>query len=219
MSETDVGKTFDKAFGVAFGERRKQEDTTQATVAKVARRFGLDWKAVTVTQLERGYRRWKPVEVILAALILELAEGVGGSDASPPTLPGLLREMGPPFSRFDGLAQGTVTGLDLDHAYIVTDVDIDEFLTGDPARANETDETERNVASRLGVTSERLTFTARRLWNRSLTDERDQRVTQRVGLTARQTQAVRGHVTRALIEELRTELERSAGKRPRTLRA
>ena len=123
--------------------------------AQAARRLGLDWKAVTVTQLEKGHRHWKPVEVLLAALVLELAEGVGGSDASPPTLPALLGEMGPPWSRFDGLALGTITGLDVDHEYIVTDVDDVDFLTGDAARGRrgrnrrqDRDAARRDIASR-----------------------------------------------------------------------
>jgi hypothetical protein len=237
---------FDDAFGRVMARRRADLGATQAMVARAARKVGLNWKAVTVTQLEKGLRHWKPEEVLFAALILELVEGVGGSDASPPTVPELLSEIEEPAgSVLAGLARGTKTGLDFDFGDIVTDVtgsrqpldyallDEDEHvaaearrrairrtwpsLTEDQVAAAEADangEAEGKAAQRLRVTTEDIALAAQHRWNRSLTDERDVRVAQRVGdkvVAPRAMQGMRGHVTRKLVAELRTELDAIMG--------
>ncbi len=65
-------------------------------------------------------------------------------------------------------------------------------------------ESEQKAARRLGVSAEEVAVAARRLWGQGLTAERDERVArQRAELEGRSLQAVRGHVTRALLQELR----------------
>jgi hypothetical protein len=57
----------------------------------------------------------------------------------------------------------------------------------------------------LGVEPLAVAKAARKLWDRSLTEERDRRLERR-DATPRSVQALRGHVTRALIAELRGAL-------------
>jgi transcriptional regulator with XRE-family HTH domain len=61
---------------------------------------------------------------------------------------------------------------------------------------------ERKAAAVLGVEPEAIAKAARKLWGRSLPEERDARLTAR-GATPRTTQALRGHATRELLSELR----------------
>lgn len=63
---------------------------------------------------------------------------------------------------------------------------------------------EVKAAARLGMTPLALTQAAIRLWGRSLSAERDRRVGLQVTekLDSRSVQALRGHITRALLAEI-----------------
>jgi transcriptional regulator with XRE-family HTH domain len=71
-------------------------------------------------------------------------------------------------------------------------------------------EAEQKAARRLGVPVLAVALEARRRWGRSLTAERDGRVATQLGAQAdrRRLQAVRGHVSRTLLAELRGLPER-----------
>ena len=74
---------------------------------------------------------------------------------------------------------------------------------------------EIKAARRLGVSEVEITAVARRLWDRTLTAERNARVAERApkDATQRTLQAHRGHVTRSLVAELAAELdEHTRGK-------
>jgi transcriptional regulator with XRE-family HTH domain len=66
---------------------------------------------------------------------------------------------------------------------------------------------EQKAARRLRTFSLAVATTARKRWERSFTEERDRRVTEQApaDATPATLQALRGHVTRALLEELRQE--------------
>lgn len=76
-------------------------------------------------------------------------------------------------------------------------------------------ESERKVAARLGVDSVVVARGAWVCWGHSLVDERDARVRAQVpeNAAARTIQAARGHVSRALVNELRQAL---ADRKPTT---
>jgi transcriptional regulator with XRE-family HTH domain len=79
---------------------------------------------------------------------------------------------------------------------------------------------EQQAARGLRVSAFAVALAARRLWNRSLTEQRDDRLAQhrRGAPSARRLQALRGHHTRALLVELRPLLRavpRRRRKRPR----
>jgi hypothetical protein len=65
------------------------------------------------------------------------------------------------------------------------------------------------AAQRLRVTPEAIREGAYRLWGKSLTEERDERVKAKASpdATPRTLQAIRGHITRVMIEELRPALK------------
>jgi transcriptional regulator with XRE-family HTH domain len=68
---------------------------------------------------------------------------------------------------------------------------------------------EMKAARKLRVDPQAISETAERLWGHSLAGERDQRVRAQAaeGASARSIQALRGHVTRALLEEIGDNLE------------
>ena len=77
------------------------------------------------------------------------------------------------------------------------------------ADADSEREAEQDAARKLEVDALWLSVAAHRLWDRSLTDERDHRAHERAGVDAspRSLQAHRGLVTRELLEELEPLLE------------
>lgn len=78
--------------------------------------------------------------------------------------------------------------------------------TGGPARLNHADEGLSRAAERLGLTVDELEQAAHRLWGRTLYSEREARLS--ISDDSRANQAKRGHVTRALLRELRAYLDR-----------
>lgn len=72
----------------------------------------------------------------------------------------------------------------------------------DPAVARNLD-AEIKAARRLLVTPDEIAQRAIRLWGHSLTDERERRLNRTEGMDRRSVQALRGHVTRQLVAELR----------------
>jgi hypothetical protein len=72
---------------------------------------------------------------------------------------------------------------------------------------DEVSDAERHAARKLGMTSERLSVAARRRWGRTLSQERDRRLSERTDdASPRSRQALRGHITRELMAELEEEL-------------
>jgi hypothetical protein len=69
-------------------------------------------------------------------------------------------------------------------------------------------EAELKAARALGLAPLKLVHIAHRLWGRTLTAERERRLAERLTSTtsARAAQAMRGHITRSLLAELRHEL-------------
>jgi hypothetical protein len=80
-------------------------------------------------------------------------------------------------------------------------------------------EAEQKAAARLGITPMAVAQAAAKRWGRSFTAERDRRAGERqpADVSARTLQALRGHVARALLEELRQAgLGRRKAKRAKT---
>jgi transcriptional regulator with XRE-family HTH domain len=76
---------------------------------------------------------------------------------------------------------------------------------------------ESKAAAKLGTDAKYVTVAAFGLWRRSLTEERDRRLSDRVAddISARSRQAARGHITRELLSELEPAIRRHVkrGKR------
>jgi hypothetical protein len=71
-------------------------------------------------------------------------------------------------------------------------------------------EAEQRAARKFGVDVDQVAAAAERRWGRGLSEERDVRLRQRVGkdMAPQQVRAVRGHVTRELLEEIREAVVR-----------
>ena len=85
----------------------------------------------------------------------------------------------------------------------------------DRALAAAAGEAERKAARKLGVPPQVVSVAAYARWGRSLTEERDRRVAAQTvapqttgGIKPRTLQALRGHVTRALLDELARSIPR-----------
>ncbi|WP_406639240.1 helix-turn-helix domain-containing protein [Amycolatopsis sp. WGS_07] len=78
----------------------------------------------------------------------------------------------------------------------------------DSALHPEAVEADFDLARKLGVPLEAVTSTAYSIWDRTLTEERDAQAVAFSDLPIRQRQAQRGHVTRALTQQLESELRR-----------
>jgi hypothetical protein len=203
-------------------EARQRQGLRQEDAASRAQRVGLtSWIRGTVAQAEVGARKFAIEEVLLLALAYEttLADLIAGNDAdlvelspearlpvgtvrallsgqSPRELPGVSRDGGEAMEtgRFPRpLAEAGRFGIG------------ERDLLARPVGA--TGEADRHAARKLGVSPEIVAETARRLWGRSLSEERDHRLTGHGSdLTARSKQAQRGHITRELLTELEREL-------------
>ena len=75
-------------------------------------------------------------------------------------------------------------------------------------------EAEQKAARKLGVTPQTIAQAAYDRWGRSLTDQRNLQVEQLEwvdGTSARQVQALRGHVTRELLDEIENLISSNPG--------
>src|SRR5205823_23554 len=77
---------------------------------------------------------------------------------------------------------------------------------------------EQKASRRLGVSPEEVARAAGSLWSRSLAEERDARLLRLapVGASARTIQALRGHITRTLLQELEPALQRETTAKARS---
>ena len=77
---------------------------------------------------------------------------------------------------------------------------------------------DQKAATSLGIAPAKVRELSNRLWGRDLTTERDTRVAERLGdkeVSPRSLQALRGHVTRELLDELRPHLKRKSRNKAR----
>jgi len=198
----EQARNFESLLGETLRERRQELGLTQDDVARRCRfRFGLLFTRAVVDSIERGVRELTLPElaVMLAVLDLQL-EDLRGSGVVALT----------------------------PHVAVTADTIVDQILSAGPTwrfalpsptgrliwrdalsgYLSEPGVAEQKAARKLGVTPEELDSAARHLWGQSLTDERDARVDDRAPDAAGSTlQALRGHVTRELLEELEPTLE------------
>ena len=214
-------------FGVALGHRlrqvREEIGWTGEQVSFHARNFGLGWDRSTVTRIELGQRQLTAAELLVLPLMFSrpLADLL-------PTEPAALTEaasVGPEelrrvLNRAPALREWYVPRL---HEVLNTALermgpvltraaarfpDVNLITVAAAASEGWTDETTSKAARRLGVDREDVAVAAQQRWSHGLAAERDKRLaTGGAGDTARGRQAKRGHITRALLEELRPVVE------------
>lgn len=206
---------------------RADQGINAETLAENMRTAGFTWAAQRVYELEAGRKTVSIAELLtLAAAISRSGEVV--------TVPDLMRSAdlvpvsedmgltpadmhaaltgGPVVLSLTPQARQRLRGL-AERASVAADVamqDLAEWglqdLDMDALDAvGAPDAADRKAATKLGVPVWVVQVTARRLWGRRLSAERDAEVDP--GATAQ----ARGHVTRALTEQLRMEIERRRG--------
>ncbi len=197
-------------------ELREETGRSQDQLADAARRAGLDWTRASVASLETGRRGLSAEEFLLLPLALRflderdhtLAELLEGAyKIARPTggtaVTSFLRSL---VNGGDTAAVGAV------HRQIAGGVGIRASIERgvDYMAAREA---ERHIARALKVTPEQVVRASWERWRHGLTEERETRVAKRAGEnpSPRSLQAIRGHVTRELIDELRTMIEKGEG--------
>lgn len=210
----DTERSPSAAIGSRLRELRDEHGWKQDDVAVAARRMGLDWSQATVAAIETGRRDLTIGELVLLPLTLGVAplgaDGVRLVDLVPAGSDRV--RLGPDATATgDGVRQMLAgDGLDAD-GLDVPALRPPEGL-GDAFRAAKLDAgqlVEQRAARRLGVSPLRAALMARDRWGHGLTVERDQRVAEVLDDGGGDRRAVAGHVTRALIAELRSALEAS----------
>lgn len=211
---------------------RQQYGDSAEDVASAARDLGLTWRRATVAQIENGERGLSAEELVLLPLILGLACGlphsweelIGDGDdvrlgpevtvarsVVVDVLSGRAGELGlgagidaPLAERERQALKGFKAALPQLRAWWEAAWPGMTFAQGSAAQKDAAREAEQKAARKLGVSPLVLSVAAHRTWGRGLTDERDRRVAEQTSddASARTVQAVRGHVTRRLLDEV-----------------
>lgn len=228
---TGVGKDGLEAalpFGVAFGHRlrqvREEAGLTGEELAHHVRLFGLEWGRTTVTRIELGQRQLTAAEMLLLPLLfgrpvadLLPTEPVSLTDSAAVGPEELRRGLTEPHRLrawyLPQLYEAIDTAVQVMPAKIARVTarfpDVDIVTLGKAGREGWTDEATTKAARRLGVDREDVAVAAQEIWSRGLAAERDRRLAETGGDggTPRAQQARRGHITRALLDELRPAVE------------
>jgi len=215
-------------FSVALGHRlrqvREERQKTAAEVASMSRFVGLNLDRATVIRIELGQRQVSVTDLLLLATLYAKAV----ADLLPNEPVQLSEVAGATPQQLRAALTAPPTGWELPRLHHAFRRGLNKAWTGAALNAKrfpgaapftvmeaaadgrgEVDQTVKGAARRLNVSSEQVRVAARRLWDRTLTDERDRRVTALGGVTtARAKQARRGHITRALLAELAPEVEK-----------
>lgn len=195
----------------------------QDDIVSAGRRWGLAWTRSAVADLEAGRRRLTAEELVLLPIVLNDAAG----GAPSPTLEELVAGRGDvALTAQATMALGQVAQiLRSDETLKVkapapaTSGDMNETLRAGwrevKARRSHhlalpLDDAEKQAGRRLGVPARRIRTASVALWGRTLSAERDDRVTG--DGSARSKQALRGHVTRQLMESLAATLAQGVGE-------
>ena len=171
---------------------------TQDELAASAQRLGFAWSRSTVAAIEGGTRELSVAELLALPFILAEA----GAQH-----PGVVAAG---FTLFELVRPGPKDLLTLSDKLALSDQQARKYIgEGGPAYRVKADggvvtEAETKAAERLGVDVAELQAASYALWDGSLPHEREVRVSHRkpARTTPRTLQALRGHVTRELLNEL-----------------
>jgi hypothetical protein len=186
------------ALGAELARRRIAAGKSQEDVAKASRSIGLGWSDAIVGLLENGQRGLDAEELVLFPVLVGLALGVQHAPRSVGDL------LGDTEADVCGYAMdGEVLDLFLAKSrFAEIEVDVAELLG--PSAA------ERKAARKLATLPEIVAGAAINEWGRPLDEERDARVREKLDVNdlaeiePTRLARVRGHVTRELVEHLRT---------------
>lgn len=209
------------ALAAGVRARREALGRTQDDLASAGRALGFPWTAAIVAAMETRKREIHLEELVALLSILDaplpailpdetftlsesavvsgrsLVWGLGGEIA-----PVVTRQGGPTFMQW--FADRYVKP----YWPNVSQKQVEAIVEAAHADA------ECHASERLGIDAYAVATLAFKAWGRSLTEERDARVAEQAqeGTSPRTLQALRGHVTRGLLNDLRLEIVRR-GKR------
>jgi transcriptional regulator with XRE-family HTH domain len=192
-------RTFGQVVGANVQRLREAQGWTQEELARRLRAFGLHWTRANLASVESGRRQ----QIDLASLVLialamdapasellagdpeEISVGGGTSVNLHHTREWLAgrQPLGPGYV---GQSSGGQSGLRIAKQ---------QALRADGVA----DDADERAALRLGLTIDEVLASAKRLWGRTLTAERDARAAKAEGC---ERTAVRGHITRQLMTEI-----------------
>ena len=193
-------QSLDQVIGANVRRIREERGVTQDELAFYARGWGLSWVQPTIAALEQGRKTLDVIELGLlnVALATSSAELLAGDDDQRV-------RVGEGTGRLGTLRQAI-----LGPEPVTSPQHLKDEISKKRARGEASSE-QANVraAAQLGVDPADVSRAAFRLWKRSLTEERDARVAENAQseATPRTIQALRGRVTRVLLEELRLKMK------------
>lgn len=203
----DELRTLGQVVGVNVQRIREDRGLTQAEFARLLAGDGAPFTKATLASLESGRRR----DVTLTELVfLAFSLNVLASDLvmAPDDDTSAYAAMS------DGVTASLVTVQDVlqgkeRKATMVWDRPAGQKMFNERVRFAR-EEADRAVARKLGISTADVTRIAKRRWQSTLTEERDRRVNERLGDTAspRKIQAVRGHVTRELTNDIEAAIKK-----------
>lgn len=199
--------TLSQVIGSSLKRIRDARGWTQEELAKWARiTGGLRWSQSTVAVAEAGDRSFSFEEVLALSVVLAepVDELLKGGDRIDDATVVEIGAWSPSVETIRKLVRSVEGVLDLEWRSGTTGGLVLERVG----------QAERKAARKLGCSVEATAAAAARLWGESLGNRRDRLVRERLGgpeqiVTAplRTVQALRGHVTRELLEELAAELK------------
>jgi transcriptional regulator with XRE-family HTH domain len=200
--------TLGEALSRRYRDRRKAAKLSQDDVAQRMRALGYPWTRSIVGAVEADPPRrgvdLSELLALLASVGTSLEETLSGIEEPVLLSPGVVEEDDRNVAGSGRFVLAVIRGR----------IDLVELVAGTDALVS-TVEDERSrdaevkAAKTLDVAVETVVQAARRLWGRGLTEERDARVraASDSDVSARSLQAIRGHVTRALMTELAPKVE------------
>jgi transcriptional regulator with XRE-family HTH domain len=187
---------------------RSRRGWTQVELASRARQVGLGWTLDTVVNLESGRRSLNVGEALLIPQLLGSSfVKLASLDKDDPSDIRVEGSVWPAKAWRIVTEGGHLGGID---KLLTLMLERDEVVNREVRNG-----AEKKAARALGMSAENLVLLAHNLWYRGLTDERDARVSSKAGaveLSKAKRQALRGHITRTLLAELRVAIEAHEGR-------
>lgn len=239
MRNDEQVPTLAEVIGRNIRALRLERGERQDDLARAAREAGLPWDRATVAAIETGGRTVPIGELVLLAGAVfhidarDLLSGEGWAQVTPESrvkLPALRQLFSEDYGKVRLVDVDTPGHRQLSVAFRAAAPEINRALRAalregrrvwpeasalDVAEAREAamQEAEQKAARKLRVNPRLVALASLRLWKRSLTDERDERTFALAppDATPRTLQAIRGHVTRQLLEELEPLLRKEKG--------
>jgi transcriptional regulator with XRE-family HTH domain len=233
-----VADTVEQAIGQEIRRRREAAGVGQSALAAAARQYGLPWTRATVAAIELGRKQLPLGE--MATLSLALSEVLSEEGAGGRSLD--LSDLIPTDERRVSAGPGLELPLRIVRSLLLPGEDdrrLDRAqgprepikVDVDRRALEAAGDAEQKAAMALRVSPEALVKAAHDQWGRSLTAQRDRLVSIRTDpmLRAdpaeehrpgwpRRLQAIRGHVTRELLGELRPVLKGAGTRKKRRTR-